>query len=117
LEFFEDKELGFFKVMNVHPSLLPAYPGLHGYERAYNDGVKVSGVTVHLVDAGLDTGKIILQGSFERDDEDSLHDFEEKGRKLEHQLFPKALTLAMSGKLSLSKSGKSSWISLKRKKP
>ncbi len=116
LDFFDDKGLGFSRVMNVHPSLLPAYPGLHGYERAFHDGVKISGVTVHLVDAGLDTGKVILQGAFEREEKDSLQDFEAKGRKLEHKLFPKALDLAMAGKLALVKKSNHSWISIRGKK-
>lgn len=116
LEFFYSDELGFSKIMNVHPSLLPAYPGLHGYERAYEDGVKISGVTVHLVDAGLDTGKVILQEAFERDESDSLADFEAKGRRLEHKLFPKALELALSGRLSLSKQNGSSFINIRGKK-
>ncbi len=50
-------------VINVHPSLLPSYPGLHAIERALADGAKVFGVTVHYVDTGIDTGPIILQGS------------------------------------------------------
>jgi phosphoribosylglycinamide formyltransferase-1 len=115
LDFFTSKELGFARVMNVHPSLLPAYPGLHGYERAYKDGVKISGVTVHLVDSGLDTGKIILQESFAREEDDTLDDFMARGQKLEHQLFPKALDLALSGKLQLSGSAGNTFISLKGK--
>ncbi len=56
--------------MNVHPSLLPAYPGLHGYQRGLcRWGVKLSGVTVHLVDAGLDTGHVILQKAFAREEQ------------------------------------------------
>ena len=110
LQFFAEKK-DFFRVMNVHPSLLPAYPGLHGYERAYKEGVRITGVTVHLVDAGLDTGKVILQESFEREEEDSLEAFKAKGQKIEHKLFCKALDLAEKGKLRLVEKDGSSFIS------
>jgi phosphoribosylglycinamide formyltransferase-1 len=101
LEFFADDN--FHRVLNVHPSLLPAYPGLHGYERAFADGVRVTGVTVHIVDGGLDTGPCVLQESFEREDDDDLESFVKKGQKLEHKLFPKALELAASGKIVVRK--------------
>lgn len=94
LEFFHDRTLGFAKVMNVHPSLLPSYPGLNGYERAFKDGVKISGVTVHLVDDGLDTGLPILQSPFAREEGDTLETFIAKGRQLEHAMFVRALDLA-----------------------
>src|SRR5690606_23940773 len=73
LDFFADRN--FFRVINVHPSLLPAYPGLGGYERAFRDGVRVSGVTVHFVDNGLDTGLTILQEPFRREAGDDLESF------------------------------------------
>jgi phosphoribosylglycinamide formyltransferase-1 len=97
LEFFADE--GFHRVMNVHPSLLPAYTGLNAYDRAFADGVRMSGVTVHLVDAGLDTGLAILQEAFERDDGDDAASFAERGRKIEHKLYPKALDRAAAGKI------------------
>jgi phosphoribosylglycinamide formyltransferase-1 len=99
LSLFATRQAGVFRVMNVHPSLLPAYPGLGGYSRAYADGVGESGVTVHLVDSGLDTGRVILQKSFRRDKADSLEAFEAKGRKLEWELFPQALRMAAEGKV------------------
>lgn len=99
LDFFADQ--GFSRVLNVHPSLLPAYPGLGGYERAFNDGVKVTGVTVHLVDSGLDTGLPVLQESFPRREGDTLADFAARGREVEHRLFPRALLLAAEGKIKL----------------
>lgn len=98
LEFFADPVLG-ARVLNVHPSLLPAYPGLGGYERAFHDGVKESGVTVHLVDSGLDTGKVILQQSFARAATDTLETFTAKGQQIEHRLYREALELAAAGKL------------------
>lgn len=97
LDFFQDD--GFFRVMNVHPSLLPAYPGLGGYERAFRDGVPGSGVTVHLVDAGLDTGPVVLQQSFSRAVSDTLEKFSERGRKIEHEIYCRALDLAAAGEI------------------
>ncbi|HEY8279887.1 MAG TPA: phosphoribosylglycinamide formyltransferase [Bdellovibrionota bacterium] len=113
LHFFSDK--GFYRVLNIHPSLLPAYPGLGGYERAFQDGVKVSGVTVHLVDSGLDTGRVLLQESFEREDDDDLESFMARGRKIEHSLYPKALDLAAAGKIHLKEAHGSTWVSVSGK--
>lgn len=112
LEFFHDPSLGFSRVMNVHPSLLPAYPGLGGYERAFKDGVKLSGVTVHLVDEGLDTGLAILQEAFEREESDSLASFEAKARKIEHKLFCKALDLASRGKIRMAEKDGARFVSV-----
>lgn len=109
LDFFADQ--GFSRVMNVHPSLLPAYPGLKGYDRAFADGVKLTGVTVHLVDSGLDTGLPVLQESFFRRESDSLSDFVARGREVEHRLFPRALDLAAEGKIKLKTIAGKSWIS------
>ncbi len=84
LEAFPDR------IINIHPSLLPQYPGLHGYERAFSDKVS-SGVTIHFVDGGLDTGPVILQKSFPRFDTDSLSDFIERGKRVEWELYPEIL--------------------------
>ncbi len=100
LEFFASPE-GFFRVLNVHPSLLPAYPGLNAYVRAFQDNVAKSGVTVHLVDQGVDTGPIVLQESFVREKNDTLESFEAKGRALELRLFPQAMELAAAGKIRI----------------
>jgi phosphoribosylglycinamide formyltransferase-1 len=109
LDFFADQE--FFRVINVHPSLLPAYPGMHGYQRAFADGVKVAGVTVHFVDGGLDSGRVISQGAFTREESDSEASFEAKGRKIELKLFPEALELAAKGCLKV---GRSRWVSTEK---
>lgn len=86
-------------VINVHPSLLPAFPGLHAVEQALAYGVKVFGVTVHFVDAGVDSGAIILQRSVElpaaRDPDEVLAAL----RPLEHSLLPEAVTLFAAGSL------------------
>jgi phosphoribosylglycinamide formyltransferase 1 len=88
-------------VMNIHPALLPAFPGAHAYEDAYRYAVKVSGVTVHYVDEGIDTGPIILQESFPLHDDDTLESFKTRGLSVEHQLYAKAIALDASGKLRL----------------
>jgi phosphoribosylglycinamide formyltransferase-1 len=79
------------RIVNIHPSLLPAYPGLHAYESAYQANEKKSGVTIHRVDAGVDTGPILLQQSFERAPTDSLSDFMDKGKALEWKMYAQVL--------------------------
>jgi phosphoribosylglycinamide formyltransferase-1 len=80
-------------VINVHPSLLPAFPGLHAIEQALAYGVKVFGVTVHLVDAGIDSGPVLLQGAVELP---AAHEPEQvlaALRPIEHSLLPEAVRL------------------------
>ena len=79
------------RILNIHPSLLPSFPGLHGIKDAYEYGVKVTGVTVHLVDDGVDTGPIIAQEPVMVLPEDSLESLEEKIHQTEHRLYPKVL--------------------------
>ncbi len=100
LKFFSDKEHGYYRVLNVHPSLLPHYPGLNGYERAWKDKRKETGVTVHLVDHGLDTGRAILQEKFPILPGDSVEDVEKRGLVVEHRLYCEALKLAVTGKIA-----------------
>lgn len=88
-----------FPVLNIHPSLLPAFPGLHAQRQALEYGVKVSGCTVHLVDEGLDSGPIILQEAvpvLPGDTEESL-----AGRilEVEHRLYPEAVRRFVLGKV------------------
>ena len=85
------------RVINVHPALLPAFPGLDGIADAVDYGVKVAGVTVHLVDEGIDSGAILLQAAIdvpEGIDRDGLHDLL---RPLEHRLLPEAVLLIAAG--------------------
>ena len=85
------------RVINVHPSLLPAFPGLGAIAQALDYGAKVTGVTVHFVDEGVDTGAIILQRALEigdAADADALHD---RLRPLEHALLPEAVRLLAAG--------------------
>jgi phosphoribosylglycinamide formyltransferase-1 len=89
------------RVLNIHPALLPAFPGIQAQAQALAAGVKVAGATVHFVDAGTDTGPIIAQGAVpvrDDDDEDAL-----KARILavEHELYPRALRQAVEGRLRI----------------
>ena len=76
------------RILNLHPALLPSFPGAHGIADAYNYGVKVFGITIHFVDEGVDTGKIINQFAFHAEDDDTLESIEAKIHQLEHQYFP-----------------------------
>lgn len=75
------------KIINIHPALLPSFKGTHGILDAYNYGVKVFGVTIHYVDEGIDSGKIIAQDIINYEDGDSIEIVEEKIHKLEHVLY------------------------------
>ncbi len=86
-------------VVNVHPSLLPAFPGLHAVEQALDYGVKVFGVTVHFVDGGVDTGPVILQGSIVLEDPAGPEEVLAALRPLEHELLPRAVRLFAAGAL------------------
>jgi len=72
-------------VINIHPSILPDYPGLDSYERAFNDNVKSSGISIHFVDEGMDTGEIIEQHHFSRVTADTIETFKARGLELEHK--------------------------------
>jgi phosphoribosylglycinamide formyltransferase 1 len=80
-------------VINVHPSLLPAFPGLHAIEQALEYGVKVFGVTVHFVDAGVDSGAVILQQALELPDASDPGEVLAALRPIEHSLLPEAVRL------------------------
>jgi phosphoribosylglycinamide formyltransferase-1 len=87
-------------VINVHPSLLPAFPGLHAVEQALDYGVKVFGVTVHFVDGGVDTGPVILQGAVELESPAGVEQVMTLLRPLEHALLPRAVRLFALGALN-----------------
>lgn len=87
------KGKGHYRIVNIHPSLLPAFPGASAYEDAYEYGVKQAGVTIHFVDEGLDQGPILLQEAFARYDDDTLETFKSRGLAVEHRLYPQALQL------------------------
>ena len=81
------------RIVNIHPSLLPAYPGLHAYEKSFAAHEALGGATVHLVDNGMDTGSIIQQRSFERHTSDTLEIFIERGKALEWKLYAEVMML------------------------
>lgn len=76
------------KIINLHPALLPSFPGAHGIADAYHHGVKVFGITIHFVDEGVDTGKIIDQFAFHANGTESLEEIEQQIHQLEHRYFP-----------------------------
>jgi phosphoribosylglycinamide formyltransferase-1 len=79
------------RIVNIHPSLLPLYPGVDSYQRAFADNVRESGITVHLVDSGVDTGPVLFQEKFPRLETDTLSDFVQRGKDLEWKIYPKVL--------------------------
>ena len=88
-------------VINVHPALLPAFPGLGAVEQALAYGVKVTGVTVHFVDDGVDTGPVILQRAVEVGEDDDLAALSERIHAVEHELLPEAVRLIARGGVHL----------------
>ncbi|HTP58319.1 MAG TPA: formyltransferase family protein, partial [Spirochaetia bacterium] len=78
-------------VINIHPSLLPKYPGTHGIEESYASGDRELGITIMRVDAGVDTGPVILQKSFQREDGETLDAVEERIHALEHEWYPRVI--------------------------
>ena len=89
------------RIINIHPSLLPAFPGALAYAQAYERGTKIVGVTAHYVTENLDQGPIIFQDSFNVDPEDSLESIKKKGQKLEADTLLKAVKMHLSNKLEV----------------
>lgn len=87
------------RIMNIHPALLPSFPGVDGVKQALRYGVKVSGCTVHFVDEGLDTGPIILQEAVNVYDNDTEESLQERIHEVEHRLYPRAVQLFIEGRL------------------
>lgn len=85
------------KIINIHPSLLPSFKGANAIQDAFMYGVKVSGVTIHYVDSGVDTGEIIAQEAIIIKDKDSLDSFEDKIHQLEYDLYPSTLKKLFKG--------------------
>lgn len=90
-------------VLNIHPSLLPSFPGLHAQRQAIEYGVKVSGCTVHFVDEGLDSGPIILQEAVPVEPGDTEETLSERILKVEHKLYPEAIRLITTGQVSINR--------------
>jgi phosphoribosylglycinamide formyltransferase-1 len=89
------------RMLNIHPSLLPSFPGLDPHAQALHAGVKVSGATVHLVTPETDAGPIVMQGVVEVRDDDTPDRLSARILEIEHQIYPEALRLLASGKLRL----------------
>lgn len=87
------------RVINVHPALLPAFPGVDGQSQAIEYGVRIAGATVHLVDEGTDTGPVIAQGATAVLPTDSREQLKDRVLKLEHQLLPRAVRWAAEGRI------------------
>ena len=89
------------KIVNIHPALLPSFPGINSGRQALEYGVKYTGVTVHFVDEGVDTGPIILQEIVKIEDTDTEESLLEKIHKVEHRIYPEAIRLVSSGKVEI----------------
>jgi phosphoribosylglycinamide formyltransferase-1 len=91
------------RIMNIHPALLPAFPGTDGYGDTFRYGCKIGGCTVHFVDYGEDSGPIIGQRAFAIDPRDSLEDVRRKGLQLEWMLYPACVQLFAEGRLKIAR--------------
>ena len=90
------------RILNIHPSLLPAFPGLHAQRQALEYGVRVAGATVHFVDEGVDTGPIVLQASVPVQPDDTEETLSARILAEEHRLYPEAIRLFAEGRLRLA---------------
>jgi phosphoribosylglycinamide formyltransferase-1 len=87
--------------MNIHPALLPAFPGLHAQRKALHHGSKFAGCTVHFVDEGTDTGPIIIQAVVPVFDDDTEESLSARILAYEHQIYPRAIQLFAEGRLEV----------------
>ena len=90
------------KIINIHPALLPAFPGLNSQKQALDYGAKYSGCTVHFVDAGMDTGAVIIQSIVEIKNKDTEKSLSKKILKEEHRIYPQAVNLFARKKIKIS---------------
>ena len=103
------------RIMNIHPALLPAFPGLDAQKQAIEYGVKVSGATVHFVDEGMDSGPIILQEAVPVEADDDVTTLSERILHLEHRLYVRAIRLYCEGRINID--GRAVKILPPRQKP
>jgi phosphoribosylglycinamide formyltransferase 1 len=89
------------RILNIHPAILPAFPGLHSQRQALEYGTKYTGCTVHFVDEGIDTGPIILQSVVPVKDDDTEESLSQRILKQEHKIYPKAVKLFAMGKIKI----------------
>jgi phosphoribosylglycinamide formyltransferase 1 len=90
------------RIVNVHPSLLPSFPGLEGWKQALDHGVKVAGCTVHFVDAGVDSGAIIGQQAVPVRDDDTAETLHQRIHAAEHELYPKCIAALARKEISVA---------------
>ena len=90
------------RILNIHPALLPAFPGLNAQKQALDHGAKVTGCTVHFVDKGVDTGPIILQTPVPVRDDDTVETLSRRILREEHRLYPEAVRLFTDGMLTVN---------------
>ena len=89
------------RILNIHPSLLPKYQGLHTHQRALDNGDKQHGVSIHVVTPELDAGPVIVQGDFAIEDGDDADSLQQKAHRLEHKMYPLVLSWLSEGRLQL----------------
>ena len=89
------------RMINVHPALLPAFPGVRALEQALDYGVKVGGVTIHFVDEGVDTGPVLLQEAFDLPYHRDIAAIEQRVHEIEHRLLPRAVRLIAEGRVRI----------------
>jgi phosphoribosylglycinamide formyltransferase 1 len=89
------------RIVNVHPALLPAFPGVRAIEQALDYGVRVGGVTIHFVDEGVDTGPVLLQEAFELPYHRDIVAIEQRVHEIEHRLLPRAVRLIAEGRVRI----------------
>lgn len=90
------------RMINIHPALLPAFPGMNGVGQALDYGAKIAGATVHYVDGGTDTGPIIAQQAVDINDNDTLETLSSRIQQVEYELLPKAVAWISEGRVSLN---------------
>lgn len=90
-----------WRMMNIHPALLPSFPGLNAQRQTLEYGMKITGCTVHFVDEGVDTGPIIIQASVEVKEDDTVDSLSARILEQEHRIYPEAVRLFAEGKLSI----------------
>jgi phosphoribosylglycinamide formyltransferase-1 len=96
------------RLLNIHPALLPAFPGLHAQRQALEYGVKVAGATVHFVDEGVDTGPVVMQAAVVVKDDDTEETLSARILTEEHRIYPEAIRLFAEGRLHLE--GRRVWV-------
>ena len=90
------------RILNIHPAILPSFPGLHSQKQALDYGVKYTGCTVHFVDEGVDTGPIILQSIVKVKDDDTEESLSKRILKQEHKIYPMAVKMFAKGKIKIT---------------